>query len=173
MRSLFFLGLAVVLLGIGCDGTTPPFEAQLNPVPSTPAPTVSAPTAPTSAPTPKTIPSTPGVIRPTPQPTPKKVTMPLTKTVYVEINDSAFAPQIIAINVGDTVVWINKGQKNHSSIGGVGAILWNSGNLNPEESYRRTFAAEGRNEYRSGTEAGAAPPWIPAGSGPSRSAHGR
>ncbi|MDO8617657.1 MAG: cupredoxin domain-containing protein [Candidatus Uhrbacteria bacterium] len=124
MRTLLLAGFLVAVMGVGCTGPLSP-AASVEP---SPAPAPAPVTPPTSEKPEKSVP----------------------KSVAVEIKDSAFSPQMIAINPGDTVVWTNKGKFDHTSTGLNGPLLWDSGNIKSGESYHRVFAAEGRYEYRCG-----------------------
>ena len=53
---------------------------------------------------------------------------------------NAFSPQTIAINEGDTIEWVNKDTVSHT-VASDGALLWDSGNLAPGKTYKRTFKA--------------------------------
>lgn len=59
--------------------------------------------------------------------------------------NNGYTPQVLAIRAGDTVVWTNKSTANHTVHSE--AVLWDSGNLAPGQSYRRTFAAVGTYNY--------------------------
>lgn len=69
--------------------------------------------------------------------------------VTVSITDSAFAPQVLAIKAGDTVIWVNNGATNHTSAS-LGALIWDSGNIPPGSSYSRKFPATGSYNYYDG-----------------------
>lgn len=69
--------------------------------------------------------------------------------LHITITDSAFAPQILAVNVGDTVVWTNKGTMDHNAGATSLAVLWDSGNIKPGESFSHTFTSPGSYMYRS------------------------
>lgn len=68
----------------------------------------------------------------------------------VQIIDSYFDPQNITISPGDTIVWTNNGTMIHTSTSGTGCDAdgtWNSGNLNPGQSYSYIFTTEGSFDY--------------------------
>lgn len=133
MRKLVYLGLLIGLLGAGCAD-----DASVKmPGGEVKSPEVSVTSTATST-------------APIPKPTSAKTIKSAPKTVTVDMKDNAFAPQVIAINPGDTVVWTNKGKNNHTSAGANGALLWDSGTIKPGESYRYTFASAGRYEYHCG-----------------------
>jgi plastocyanin len=136
MRRILSVGLLTALMGAGCAAAPTP----------TPAPVTNPPetvTQPSPTPTPE----------PTPTPTPKTTTKPApkpaakTKTVTVEIKDNVFSPQIVAINAGDTIVWKNVGNSNHTAHSAGSSVLWDSGNLAPGATYSHKFPATGRYEY--------------------------
>src|SRR5690349_693896 len=66
----------------------------------------------------------------------------------VSIIDSLYIPENLAIEVGDTVIWTNNDNTEHSvtSTEDDGA-LFDSGVLPPEEVYSRTFDAAGSYAY--------------------------
>lgn len=72
------------------------------------------------------------------------------QTLYVNITDSGFSPSVMAVNAGDTVVWVNKSSKNQTSAS-VGTTLWDSGNIPVGGSYKRVFSAAGSYNYISGS----------------------
>lgn len=138
MRRILATGLLAALMGAGC-AAAPTQTPTPSPAP-VPEGTVVQPVTPTA-----TTPT------PTPAPAPtgsKKTTKPApkVKTVTVEIKDNVFSPQVIAINAGDTVVWKNVGSSNHTVRNSTG-VLWDSGNLAPGATFRRTFSASGNYGY--------------------------
>jgi len=94
-------------------------------------------TKPNTAPTTKTKPST---------------TQDETKpSIYtVTITSSAYSPQVIAGKAGDTIRWINKDTKPHTTASD-GALLWDSGTIQPGASYSRVFKAAGSYPYHDGS----------------------
>lgn len=83
------------------------------------------------------------------QPNAPKTTKPGPQTLVVQIKDSSFSPQVIAINAGDTIVWINKAASNHT-VASSGSLLWDSGNILPGKSYSRQFKSAGSYAYHCG-----------------------
>lgn len=147
--------LAVALMGQGCMS---PALAP-SPAPAQPAEPPAAAQPVTTEPAPAPAPTTPEpasapvkTTTPTPAPAPKTGTTVKPKTVTVEIRDNAFSPQIIAINAGDTVIWKNAGQSNHT-VHNITGVLWDSGNLVPGATFSRKFTATGRYEYGCGVHA--------------------
>lgn len=139
MKKILALGLTLTLLGAGCAQTPAP-SPRPTPAP-VPAPEPVVETTKTSTPEPTPTPT------PAPKPTTTKTTpKPTVKTVTVEIRDNVFSPQIIAINAGDTVIWKNVGKNNHTVRNSTG-VLWDSGNLVPGATFKRTFTASGRYGY--------------------------
>ena len=66
--------------------------------------------------------------------------------VRVRIVDNRFRPRNITIQAGTLVKWVNRGNRNHTSTSN--SNLWNSGILNPDETFRRRFNQEGTFNYR-------------------------
>lgn len=123
-RSLIVTGLALALMGQGCMAPAPTSQDQ--PIPNTPAQT------PPDSGSPQTDMRT----RP--------------RTLTVEMKDNVFSPQIISVNIGDTVVWKNTGKNNHTTTGLDGPLLWDSGNIAPGQSYSRLFDQPGTYSYHCG-----------------------
>jgi plastocyanin len=136
MKKFLSLAITLSLLGAGCVPTTTPTPSP-EPTPAPVAETPQTPT-PTSTPTPAPTPK-PAATKPAPK--------PATKTITVEIKDNAFAPQMIAVNAGDTVVWKNVGKNNHTVHSAGASVLWDSGNLVPGATYSHKFPATGKYEY--------------------------
>ncbi len=70
--------------------------------------------------------------------------------VGVSMNDFAFSPRTITVNVGDTVVWTNAGGSIHTSTSGSNCIpdnRWNSGTVNPGGAFSVTFNQAGTFPY--------------------------
>ncbi len=63
----------------------------------------------------------------------------------VEIRDFTFSPSNLTVNVGDTVTWTNAGPSPHSATASDGSF--DSGNLNPGQSYTFTFHTPGTYPY--------------------------
>ena len=57
--------------------------------------------------------------------------------------DFKFVPKTITVSVGETVTWSNNGQSPHTVTG----ASFNSGNLNPGQSFSHTFSAPGTFAY--------------------------
>lgn len=102
-------------------------------------------TPPPSQPTQNTPVAKP-VPKPTPAPAPSK---PTPKTITVTITNMKFSPQVIAANVGDMIVWVNKDTAPHTTTSD-GTLLWDSGTIRPGGSYKRVFAATGSYNYHCG-----------------------
>jgi len=68
----------------------------------------------------------------------------------VRIIDKRFRPSNVTIERGTVVRWANTGNNNHTSTG----PGWNSGTLNPGESFRRRFRQRGTFSYRCTIHAG-------------------
>lgn len=57
--------------------------------------------------------------------------------------DFKFVPQTVTISPGETVTWTNNGQSPHTVTGGG----FNSGNLNPGQTFSHTFSSAGTFAY--------------------------
>ncbi|MDQ3694926.1 MAG: ScyD/ScyE family protein [Chloroflexota bacterium] len=108
-------------------------------VPVTVPVTATTPEAP-AAPTP-TVASPGAAAGSTPDPVPTEVSGPLT----IDIRNFAFNPSTVTVPVGTTVTWTNADTVAHTASANGGAF--NSGNLNPGQSYSHTFAAAGTFDY--------------------------
>lgn len=64
------------------------------------------------------------------------------------INNSAFSPSILNIQVGTTVTWINKANITQQIVSSTGAF--SSGNLTNGKSYSYTFNQSGTYPFHSG-----------------------
>jgi len=70
--------------------------------------------------------------------------------VSVDMKDNSFDPPIVHINPGDTVKWQNKGTVQHTSTSGtdcVSAGIWDSGFLNPNQTFQQVFNTVGTFPY--------------------------
>lgn len=156
MKHFLFVVPAIMLLGAGCFSKT---QTPVSPVADTPL-EQAAVTAPTPAPVATT---TPAVAAPKPTTTTKPKTttktptttlqpnnVPVTTgplTIYVSITDAGYNPQVVAVNVNDTVVWTNKGATNQTSTSD--NQVWDSSNIFPGTSFSRKFNAPGSYAYHS------------------------
>ena len=75
-------------------------------------------------------------------------------TFVVEMKDYIFSPNPVRIKVGDTVKWENKGGEKHTTTSGTnckfngsGTDTWDSGLLNPDQTFERVFTKEGPFPY--------------------------
>lgn len=64
-------------------------------------------------------------------------------SLNVNIENFAFSPSMIKIKTGDTVTWTNKDNALHT-VTGDGL---DSGNLNKNQEYKKTFSEPGTYEY--------------------------
>ena len=87
----------------------------------------------------------------TPMPMP---TQPAPGQVMVVMQNIAFSPASITIHVGQTVVWRNDDSTQHTTTSGMcpnGVCApmsgWDSGILNPGQSYAHLFSAAGTFPY--------------------------
>ena len=63
----------------------------------------------------------------------------------VSIIDFDFSPGTVTISVGEAVTWTNNGDAPHTTTADGGA--WDSGTLNPGQSFTHGFAAAGSFPY--------------------------
>ena len=68
-------------------------------------------------------------------------------TVTNSIQDNSFNPRTNIINVGDTVKWINQGFEIHTTTRTANPNTWDSGDLNPGQSYSMNFSQAGSFSY--------------------------
>jgi LPXTG-motif cell wall-anchored protein len=64
-------------------------------------------------------------------------------TTGVSEVDFDFVPATVTIGVGDTVLWTNNSSDVHTSTGG----SWNSGTMNPGDTFSHTFSSSGSFSY--------------------------
>ncbi len=72
-------------------------------------------------------------------------TVPGTGSKTIEIANTAFNPQQVTIPVGTTVIWTNKDSMAHTVT--ADDKSFDSGNLNPGDSYQFTFKTAGTYPY--------------------------
>jgi plastocyanin len=101
-----------------------------------PTPTSTPTTADTPSPTPVAT-ATPVAVSPTPVPTPQ--------VVEIGMLDFEFAPPQVTVKVGDTVTWVNQGQRPHSATADDGGF--DTGLFGEGESASVTFATTGTFQY--------------------------
>src|SRR5207248_414579 len=87
---------------------------------------------------------------PTDTPTPTPTCPPNTAPVLVTIQDgnfdaNSYSPNPVTVNVGQTVTWLNAGPSSHTSTSD--ASLWDSGVLNPGDSFSFQFNTPGTYAY--------------------------
>jgi plastocyanin len=70
------------------------------------------------------------------------------KRVDVTIKAMQFIPASITVHAGDTVVWINNDDRDHSVIATDGSFK--SGNISSGEKYEHQFTAAGTIAYKCG-----------------------
>jgi plastocyanin len=70
------------------------------------------------------------------------------KRVDVTIKSMQFNPASISIHTGDTVVWTNNDDRDHSVVAGDGTFR--SGNIGGGESFEHKFATAGTFAYTCG-----------------------
>jgi len=64
----------------------------------------------------------------------------------VRIQNMQFAPETVTIQSGDTVVWKNGDDRDHSVVAVDGSF--DSGNIPSGDSYRHTFKTTGKFDYK-------------------------
>jgi len=67
-------------------------------------------------------------------------------TVHIDIKDFFFDPGVVNINIGDTVIWENKGAVPHTTTSGNNCTSdgkWDSGLLQPVQEFQRVFDEAG------------------------------
>jgi plastocyanin len=69
------------------------------------------------------------------------------KRVNVTIENLKYQPEMITVDVGDTVIWTNKDEREHSVTADDGSF--NSGKLRKGKSFSRTFDKPGKYPYGS------------------------
>ena len=69
------------------------------------------------------------------------------KRVTVTIDNLRYAPQEVTVDVGDTVVWTNNDDREHTVTADDGAF--SSGRLKPGGTFTWTASAPGRHQYGS------------------------
>jgi len=67
------------------------------------------------------------------------------ETHHVSIGDHFFNPATVTIVAGDRVRWTNNGSVDHQVYGTGG--VWDSGVMNPGDTYTKTFSTEGTFTY--------------------------
>ena len=70
------------------------------------------------------------------------------KRVDVSIKQMQFIPATIAVRAGDTVVWINNDDRDHSVVAGDGSFR--SGNISAGDKYEHQFMSAGTFSYKCG-----------------------
>jgi plastocyanin len=115
---------------------------EIPPPPSTdtPEPSATSPPAPTE----------PGEATPPPPVADSSTTVSAASKASVSANDNSagdnfFAPASTTIQVGETVTWTNSGQVIHTVTANDGSF--DSGNLNPGQSFNHTFTQPGTFPY--------------------------
>ena len=63
----------------------------------------------------------------------------------IEIKDKKYAPAKLTIKAGQTVVWTNRDDSDHTIIADDGSFK--SGDLSPGESFKFTFAKKGKFKF--------------------------
>jgi plastocyanin len=66
------------------------------------------------------------------------------ETVRVRMVDDAFRPRNVTVSRGTRIRWVNAGESDHTS---TASGLWDSGLLDPGQTYRRVFRRSGTFPY--------------------------
>ncbi|MBP9869628.1 cupredoxin domain-containing protein [Patescibacteria group bacterium] len=146
--------ILVSLIGAGCfSSSSAPQATQDESMPVETASEEAADIATTTQTAPADTAATTTEKAPTPTPTPKPkappVVKPTTKTVVVTVTNDKFSPQVIAVNAGDTIMWVNKDTLPHTAKSD-GALIWDSGTIRPGGTFKRVFAQPGSYAYSCG-----------------------
>src|SRR3954471_2097110 len=67
------------------------------------------------------------------------------RTVTVSIKNSRFTPARVSVKKGDTVVWTNNDDRDHTVVADDGSF--SSGTIKPDKSYQYTFRKAGTFGY--------------------------
>ncbi len=137
--GLIAAGAIVSLVGGGCSKPKTPTPVAPK---AQPAATTTGAQKPSSNTTVQSVTIKPGLKPVVAKPTPA----PAHATSVVSIKDFQFSPLVLAIKAGDTVVWKNTDSVVHQSKSD-GAILWDSGAIQPGKSYSHVFPAPGSYTY--------------------------
>jgi plastocyanin len=81
------------------------------------------------------------------------VRVPAGLQAAVDMGDNFFSPQTARVLRGGMVTWTNRGATAHNTTSNQ-AGLWQSGNLNPQGTFSRTFPTAGTFEYSCTLHAG-------------------
>jgi plastocyanin len=103
---------------------------------------------PTGTPTAGPSPTPTVTATPSPTPTPRPTAVAGAAEVRVSMGDNFFAPETVTVRAGDTVTWVNDGRIVHTATGWDAARgLWDSGLLQPGQSFSFRFAQPGTYPY--------------------------
>lgn len=141
---LVALGLVVALLLTACGADDALEETAAGLDTETDAPEPDPEPEPTPEPESEPAPEPESEPEPAPEPEPEPATDP--ETVTVSMGDSFYAPDVIEISPGDTVVWQHEGDINHTVT--ARDDRFDSGSLSAGDSFSHTFSDPGTFEYR-------------------------
>src|SRR4051812_24580233 len=65
----------------------------------------------------------------------------------IEIKDKKYSPAKLTIKAGDTVVWTNRDDGDHTIVADDGSFGTKDDDLSPGESYKFTFKKKGKYKY--------------------------
>jgi plastocyanin len=71
-------------------------------------------------------------------------------TVTVSVGDNFFDPASVTVTAGSTIIWKNMGTHDHTATSGspgARSNLFDSGALNPNQSFQHTFSSAGNFAY--------------------------
>ncbi len=119
---------------------------------------------PTATPSPSPVPNPPATPPPAPTlpPAPPPAAPP-PGSASVTIGDNFLSPTTISVSTGTAVTWVNKGAKPHNVTSDTG--LWDSGTINPGQSYSITFQNAGTFPYKCVFHGGMAGTVVVSGAG--------
>jgi plastocyanin len=131
----------LVILALSQTAATPaPTPSQPTPLPPTLIPQATRVPLPTLGP-PMVISRT-ARETPTPGPSPTPSSVP-----RVAVIDNGYAPSVVTVGSGTTVLWVNSGGDGHDVTGRGPDGAWRSGPLAPGDRYQRAFYMDGAYDY--------------------------
>jgi plastocyanin len=68
-------------------------------------------------------------------------------TAAVSMRDNSFSPATARVLVGGVVTWTNNGSVQHNTTRSQTPDTWQSSNLNPNQTFQRTFSTAGTFDY--------------------------
>jgi plastocyanin len=65
----------------------------------------------------------------------------------IEIKEKKYSPAKLTIKAGDTIVWTNRDDNDHTIVADDGSFGTKDNDLSPGESYKFTFKKKGKYKY--------------------------